>query len=188
MILPAWRSPKLAAIFAPSASAFWSLHPGSAPSRRVFLSRRCGAASCGQGSDVALFQLKRTVWLLLQLALLALLVLALGDRAPPRASSKGAPWSSSSMRARRCSHDVRPNRLAVAKDEVKKNDPRPGRGRPHAVAQMDAMVSPSGDVRNTSALERSRRPSRQPCARISAPLRPSFAASTGEVVVCPDGE
>ena len=101
-------------------------------------------------------KLKRLVSLLLQLALLALLVLALGD---PRAADSLLSGrtvvvlvdASASMQAT----DVSPNRLAVAVDEVKKVVRGLGGADRMLVAQMDAMVTPLGPLTSdTSALER----------------------------------
>ncbi len=101
-------------------------------------------------------KLKRLVSLLLQLALLALLVLALGD---PRAADSLLSgrtvvvlvYASASMQAT----DVSPNRLAVAVDEVKKVVRGLGGADRMLVAQMDAMVTPLGPLTSdTSALER----------------------------------
>ena len=101
-------------------------------------------------------KLKRVVSLLLQLALLALLVLALGD---PRAAESLLAGrtvvvlvdASASMQA----VDVSPNRLAVARDEVRKLVRGLGGADRMLVAQMDAMVTPLGPLTSdTSALER----------------------------------
>ncbi|MDP8998509.1 MAG: VWA domain-containing protein, partial [Myxococcota bacterium] len=101
-------------------------------------------------------KLKRFASLLLQLALLALLVLALGD---PRAAETLLAGrtvvvlidASASMQAT----DVLPNRLAAAKAEVKKLVRGLGGADRMLVAQMDAMVTPLGPLTSdTSALER----------------------------------
>jgi hypothetical protein len=101
-------------------------------------------------------KLKRLLSLLLQLALLALLVLALGD---PRAAAtlmKGRSVvvlvdASASMQAT----DVTPTRLDVAKGEVKKIVRGLGGADRMLVAQMDATVTPLGPMSgDTSELER----------------------------------
>jgi hypothetical protein len=101
-------------------------------------------------------KLKRLLSLLLQLALLALLVLALGD---PRAAAtliKGRTLvvlvdASASMQA----VDVKPNRLGAAKDKVKEIIRGLGGADRMLVAQMDAMVTPMGPMSgDTSELER----------------------------------
>jgi hypothetical protein len=102
-------------------------------------------------------KLKRILSLLLQLALLALLVLALGD---PRAQAviiKGRNVvvlvdASASMQAT----DVAPNRLGVAKDEVLKMIRGLGGADRMLLAQMDAVVTPLGPMTgDTGELERS---------------------------------
>ena len=88
-------------------------------------------------------KLKRVLSLLLQLVLLALLVFALGD---PRAQAvliKGRNVvvlvdASASMQAT----DVSPNRLGVAKDEVKTMIRGLGGADRMLLAQMDAVVTP----------------------------------------------
>jgi VWA domain-containing protein len=101
-------------------------------------------------------KLKRLASLLLQLALLALLVLALGD---PRAAESILAGrtvvvlvdASASMQAT----DVSPNRLAAAKDQTRKLVRGLGGADRMLVAQMDAMVTPLGPLTSdTSALER----------------------------------
>jgi hypothetical protein len=101
-------------------------------------------------------KLKRLLSLLLQLALLALLVLALGD---PRAAAslvKGRTLvvlvdASASMQAT----DVSPSRLEAAKSEVKSLIRGLGGADRMLVAQMDAMVTPLGPMSgDTSELER----------------------------------
>ena len=92
-------------------------------------------------------KLKRLLSLLLQLLLLLLLVLALGD---PRAAAtliKGRNLvvlvdASASMQAT----DVAPNRLGVAKDEVKTLIRGLGGADRMLIAQMDAMVTPLGPM------------------------------------------
>jgi hypothetical protein len=101
-------------------------------------------------------KLKRLASLLLQLLLLALLVLALGD---PRAADSVLAGrtvvvlidASASMQAT----DVAPNRLAGAKEEVKKLVRALGGADRMLIAQMDAMVTPLGPLTSdTSSLER----------------------------------
>lgn len=101
-------------------------------------------------------KLKRVVSLLLQLALLALLVLALGD---PRAADSVLAGrtlvvlvdASASMQAT----DVAPNRLAAAKNAVKKLVLAMGGADRMLIAQMDAMVTPLGPLSSdTASLER----------------------------------
>src|SRR6516164_2381555 len=101
-------------------------------------------------------KLKRLLSLFLQLALLALLVLALGD---PRAAAtliKGRNVvvlvdASASMQAT----DVSPNRLASAKDEVKRLIRGMGGADRMLIAQMDAAITPMGPMSgDTSELER----------------------------------
>jgi hypothetical protein len=102
-------------------------------------------------------KLKRLLSLLLQLALLLLLVLALGD---PRAQAviiKGRNVvvlvdASASMQAT----DVAPNRLGVAKDEVLKMIRGLGGADRMLLAEMDAVVTPLGPMTgDTGELERS---------------------------------
>jgi hypothetical protein len=101
-------------------------------------------------------KLKRLLSLLLQLALLALLVLALGDPRAAETLLKGRTIvvlvdASASMQAT----DVGPTRIAAARDEVKKVLRGLGGADRMLVAQMDAMVTPLGPMTgDTSALER----------------------------------
>ncbi|HLK39459.1 MAG TPA: VWA domain-containing protein, partial [Polyangiaceae bacterium] len=101
-------------------------------------------------------KLKRLASLLLQLALLALLVLALGDPRAAESLVKGRTVvvlvdASASMQAT----DVTPSRLAAAKDEVRTMIRGLGGADRMLVAQMDAMVTPLGPMTgDTSALER----------------------------------
>jgi hypothetical protein len=140
-------------------------------------------------------KLKRILSLLLQLALLALLALALGD---PRAAAtliKGRTLvvlvdASASMQAT----DVAPNRLGVAKDEVKKLIRGLGGSDRMLVAQMDAVVTPlspmSGD---TSELERGLDQVKGTDTRADFARALRFATDTlrgtdsGEIVVVSDG-
>jgi hypothetical protein len=101
-------------------------------------------------------KLKRLLSLLLQLALLALLVLALGDPRAAESLLKGRTLvvlvdASASMQAT----DVGPSRIAVARDEVKKIVRGLGGADRMLVAQMDAMVTPLGPMTgDSSVLER----------------------------------
>jgi hypothetical protein len=102
-------------------------------------------------------KLKRLLSLLLQLLLLALLVFALGDPRSHAAFMKGRNLvvlvdASASMQAT----DVSPNRLGVAKDEVKAMIRGMGGADRMLLVQMDAVVTPLGPMSgDTSALERS---------------------------------
>jgi hypothetical protein len=101
-------------------------------------------------------KLKRLLSLLLQLALLAMLVLALGDPRAAESLLKGRTVvvlvdASASMQAT----DVGPSRIAAARDEVKRVIRGLGGADRMLVAQMDAMVTPLGPMTaDTSALER----------------------------------
>ncbi len=140
-------------------------------------------------------KLKRLLSLLLQLALLALLVLALGD---PRAAAtliKGRNVvvlvdASASMQAT----DVAPNRLAVAKDEVKRLIRGMGGADRMLIAQMDAAITPMGPMSgDTSELERAVDAIKATDARADFPRSLRFATDTlrnienAEVVVVSDG-
>jgi hypothetical protein len=101
-------------------------------------------------------KLKRLLSLLLQLALLALLVLALGDPRPVESLLRGRTVvvlvdASASMQAT----DVFPDRLAVARGEAKKIVGGLGGADRMLVAQMDARTTPLGPLTgDTGALER----------------------------------
>jgi hypothetical protein len=140
-------------------------------------------------------RLKRLVSLLLQLALLGLLVLALGD---PRAAESLLAGrtvvvlvdASASMQAT----DVAPNRLVAAKDEVKKLIAGLGGADRMLIAQMDAMVTPMGPLTSdTSALDRELDAIHATDARADFPRALRFATDVlrgvlrGEVVVVSDG-
>jgi hypothetical protein len=140
-------------------------------------------------------KLKRLLSLLLQLALLALLVLALGD---PRAAAtliKGRNVvvlvdASASMQAT----DVSPNRLTVAKDEVKRLIRGMGGADRMLVAQMDAAITPMGPMSgDTSELERAVDSVKATDARADWPRALRFATDTlrnvenAEIVVVSDG-
>ncbi|HWL87326.1 MAG TPA: VWA domain-containing protein, partial [Polyangiaceae bacterium] len=140
-------------------------------------------------------RLKRLLSLLLQLALLALLVFALGD---PRAAAtlvKGRTLvvlvdASASMQAT----DVSPSRLEVAKNEVKGMIRGLGGADRMLIAQMDAMVTPLGPMSgDTSELERALEQVKATDARADFPRALRFATDTlrnveqGEIVVVSDG-
>jgi len=141
-------------------------------------------------------KLKRLISLLLQLALLALLVLALGD---PRAAAtliKGRNVvvlvdASASMQ----STDVSPNRLGVAKDEVKSLIRGMGGADRMLIAQMDAAITPLGPMSgDTSDLERAVDAIQPTDARADFARALRFATDTlrgvenGEIVVVSDGD
>ncbi len=140
-------------------------------------------------------KLKRLLSLFLQLALLALLVLALGDPRAAESLIKGRTVvvlvdASASMQAT----DVAPSRLAVAKDEVKKMIRGLGGADRMLIAQMDAMVTPLGPMTgDTSALERELDSIAATDARSDFPRALRFAtdvlrgADRGEIVVVSDG-
>lgn len=140
-------------------------------------------------------RLKRVLSLLLQLALLGLLVLALGNPRPSESLLKGRTMvvlvdASASMQAT----DVRPTRLAVAKDEVKKIIEGLGAADQMLVAQMGAMVTPLGPMTaDTAALEREVDAIRPTDARADFPRALRFAtdvlrnAAEAEIVVVSDG-
>jgi hypothetical protein len=101
-------------------------------------------------------KLRRLLSLLLQLVLLGLLVLALGDPRAAEGLLRGRTVvvlldASASMQAT----DVTPSRLAKAKDEVKKVIQGLGGADRMLLAQMDATVTPLGSLTaDTTALER----------------------------------
>ncbi|HXX65943.1 MAG TPA: VWA domain-containing protein [Polyangiaceae bacterium] len=140
-------------------------------------------------------RLKRVLSLLLQLALLALLVLALGDPRPSESLLQGRTMvvlvdASASMQAT----DVRPTRLAAARDEVKKIVEGLGAADEMLVAQMDAMVTPLGPMTaDTVALERQIEAIRPTDARADFPRALRFAtdvlrgSARPEIVVVSDG-
>ena len=140
-------------------------------------------------------KLKRLLSLLLQLALLALLVLALGD---PRAAAtliKGRNVvvlvdASASMQAT----DGSPNRLASAKDEVKRLIRGMGGADRMLIAQMDAAITPMGPMSgDTSELERAVDSIKATDARADFPRALRFATDTlknvenSEIVLVSDG-
>jgi hypothetical protein len=140
-------------------------------------------------------KLKRLLSLLLQLALLALLVLALGDPRAAESLVRGRTIvvlvdASASMQAT----DVAPNRLAVAKDEVRKMIRGLGGSDRMLVAQMDAMVTPLGPMTgDTPALERAIGAVTATDASADFPRALRFAtdvlrdADRAEVIVVSDG-
>jgi hypothetical protein len=140
-------------------------------------------------------KLKRLLSLFLQLALLALLVLALGDPRAAESVIKGRTVvvlvdASASMQAT----DVAPSRLAVAKDEVKKMIRGLGGADRMLIAQMDAMVTPLGPLSgDTSALERELDSVAPTDARADFPRALRFATDAlrgterAEIVVVSDG-
>jgi hypothetical protein len=133
--------------------------------------------------------------LILQLALLALLVLALGDPRAAESLIKGRTVvvlvdASASMQAT----DVSPSRLGVARDEVKKIVRGLGGADRMLVAQMDAMVTPLGPMTgDTSALERELDAVKATDTRADFPRALRFAgdvlrgAPRGEIIVVSDG-
>jgi hypothetical protein len=141
-------------------------------------------------------KLKRLLSLLLQLALLALLVFALGDPRAAASLMKGRNLvvlvdASASMQAT----DVAPNRLAVAKDEVKSMIRGLGGADRMLVAQMDAMVTPLGPMSgDTSELDRALDRLEPTDARADFPRALRFATDTlrgvenAEIVVVSDGD
>jgi len=140
-------------------------------------------------------KLKRLLSLLIQLALLALLAVALGD---PRAAAtlmKGRTLvvlvdASASMQAT----DVASSRLEAAKDEVKKLLRSLGGADRMLIAQMDGTVTPLGPLSgDTSELERELDSIKPTDARADFPKALRFATDTlrgvdeGEIVVVSDG-
>jgi hypothetical protein len=140
-------------------------------------------------------KLKRILSLFLQLALLALLVLALGDPRAAESLIKGRNLvilidASASMQAT----DVAPSRLAAAKDETKKLIAGLGGADKMLIAQMDAMVTPLGPMTgDTSVLEREVDSIAPTDARADFPRALRFAtdvlrgADRAEIVVVSDG-
>jgi hypothetical protein len=140
-------------------------------------------------------KLKRVLSLLLQLALLALLVLALGDPRPAESVLRGRTLvvlldASASMQAT----DVAPNRMAVAKAEVKRLAAGMGGGDRMLIARMDAFVAPLGPLTgDTAALEREVDGVVANDARADFPRALRFATDTlaglerAEIVVVSDG-
>lgn len=140
-------------------------------------------------------RLKRLLSLLLQLALLALLVLALGDPRAAESLLEGRTVvvivdASASMQAT----DVAPNRMAAAKEQVKTLIHGLGGADRMLVAQMDAMVTPMGPLTgDSSALERQIDAVHPTDARADFARALRFATDVlrgverGEIVVVSDG-
>ena len=140
-------------------------------------------------------KLKRLLSLFLQLALLALLVLALGDPRAAESLIKGRTIvvlldASASMQAT----DVAPSRLGVAKSEITTMIRGLGGADRMLIAQMDAMVTPLGPMTgDTSSLERELDGVAATDARADFPRALRFAtdvlrgADRGEIVVVSDG-
>ena len=150
----------------------------------------------GDKEATALFsRLKRVLSLLLQLVLAALLILALGDPRPIQSLLRGRTLvvlvdASASMQAT----DVAPNRLAVAREEVKKLIRGMSGSDRMLVAQMDARVTPLGPLSgDTAALEREVAAVGATDARADFPRALRFATDVlrgvegGEIVVVSDG-
>ena len=141
-------------------------------------------------------KLKRLLSLLLQLALLALLVIALGDPRAAESIIKGRSLvvlidTSASMQAT----DVGPvDRLGAAKEHVKKMVRGLGGSDRMLIAQMAAQVTPLGPMSgDTSELERMLDQVKPTDTRADFPRALRFAtdslrsAENGEVVVVSDG-
>lgn len=140
-------------------------------------------------------RLKRLLSLLLQLALLFLLVLALGDPRAVASLIEGRNVvvlldASASMQAT----DVGSSRLGVAKDEVRKMIRGLGGADRMLIAQMDAVVTPLGPMSgDTSELERALEQVRPTDARADFPRALRFATDAlrgtknAEIVVVSDG-
>jgi hypothetical protein len=140
-------------------------------------------------------KLKRLLSLLLQLALLALLVAALGDPRAAASLMKGRSIvvlldASASMQAT----DVPPSRLEVAKGEVKKIVRGLGGADRMLIAQMDATLTPLGPMSgDPSELERELDEVRATDTRADFPRALRFAtdalrgADSPEIIVVSDG-
>ncbi|MGH7435679.1 MAG: vWA domain-containing protein [Polyangiaceae bacterium] len=140
-------------------------------------------------------KLRRILSMLLQLALLALLVLALGDPRAAEGLLRGRTVvvlldASASMQAT----DVAPSRFTRAKEEVKRVIQGLGGADRMLLAQMDATVTPLGSLTgDTTALERELGSARATDARADFPRALRFAsdvlrgASRPEIVVVSDG-
>jgi hypothetical protein len=141
-------------------------------------------------------KLKRLLSLLLQLALLALLVLALGDPRRTESLIKGRTVvvlvdASASMQAT----DVSPSRLAQAKDAVKNLIRNLGGSDRMLIAQMDAMVTPLGPMTDDASVLGGQLDNVHPTdARADFPRALRFASDvlrgveSGEIVVVSDGQ
>jgi von Willebrand factor type A domain/Aerotolerance regulator N-terminal len=140
-------------------------------------------------------KLKRVLSLVLQLVLLALLVLALGDPRAAESFVRGRTVvvlvdASASMQA----VDVAPSRLGVAQREVRKIIGGMSGADRMLIAQMDALVTPLGPLTgDTAALEREVDAIRPTDARADFPRALRFAADVlrgvdrPEIVVVSDG-
>lgn len=140
-------------------------------------------------------KLKRLLSLLLQLALLGLLVLALGDPRAAESLLKGRNVvvlvdASASMQAT----DGSPTRLDRAKEQVKTMIRGLGGADRMLVAQMDALVTPLGPMSgDTAELERALDGLKATDARADFPRALRFATDAlrgvdnGEIVVLSDG-
>jgi hypothetical protein len=141
-------------------------------------------------------KLKRILSLLVQLALLFLLIAAMGDPRVAASFVKGRNLvvlvdASASMQAT----DVSPNRLGVAKEEVKSMIRGLGGADRMLVAQMDAVVTPMGPMSgDTSELERDLDQVKATDTRADFPRALRFAtdvlrgADSAEIVVVSDGD
>jgi von Willebrand factor type A domain/Aerotolerance regulator N-terminal len=141
-------------------------------------------------------KLKRILSLLVQLALLFLLVAAMGDPRVAASFVKGRNLvvlvdASASMQAT----DVSPNRLGVAKEEVKSMIRGLGGADRMLLAQMDAVVTPMGPMSgDTSELERDLDQVKATDTRADFPRALRFAtdvlrgADSAEIVVVSDGD
>jgi hypothetical protein len=142
-----------------------------------------------------LSRIKRVLSLLLQLVLLALLVVALGDPRMAASATTGREVvvlldASASMQAT----DVAPDRLSAAKDEVRKMVRGLGPSDRMLVARMDAAVTPLGPMSaDPSVLEREVDAVTASDAPADFPRALRFAtdvlrtAERGEIVVVSDG-
>jgi hypothetical protein len=140
-------------------------------------------------------KLRRLLSLLLQLGLLAILVLALGNPRPVESLVRGRTVvvlvdASASMQAT----DVRPNRLVVAQNEVKKIIGGLHGADRVLIAQMDALVTPLGPMTgDAAALERSVDMVRGTDTRADFPRALRFAidalrgTDSPEIIVVSDG-
>jgi hypothetical protein len=141
-------------------------------------------------------KLKRLLSLLIQLALLLLLVAALGDPRVAASFVKGRTLvvlvdASASMQAT----DVSPTRLGVAKEQVKSMIRGLGGADRMLIAQMDALVTPMGPMSgDTSELERALEHVTATDTRADFPRALRFATDTlrgaenPEIVVVSDGD
>jgi hypothetical protein len=141
-------------------------------------------------------KLKRILSLLVQLALLFLLVAALGDPRVTTSFAKGRTLvvlidASASMQA----IDVSPSRLGVAREQVKSMIRGLGGADRMLIAQMDAVVTPLGPMSgDTSELDRALERLTPTDTRADFPRALRFATDTlrgaesPEIVVVSDGE